>query len=151
MTKRIQHTFFFPHPAELVWDYLTKAELMEQWLMKNDFLPIVGHDFQFQTRPIPAFDFDGTVYCKVLEVMPYTKLSYSWKGGPGGGRITLDSLVVWTLRPKDGGTELFLDHSDFREIENAAIYAAMYDGWLKNMQRISVLIEAAVNSTNTNN
>ncbi|NLR82909.1 helix-turn-helix transcriptional regulator [Chitinophaga eiseniae] len=26
----------------MVWDYLIKPELMEQWLMKNDFQPVVG-------------------------------------------------------------------------------------------------------------
>ena len=53
MTKSIQHKFFFPHPPEVVWEYLTKAELMEQWLMKNDFQPIVGYDFQFRIKPLP--------------------------------------------------------------------------------------------------
>jgi len=37
MTKSIKHQFFFPHPPETVWEYLTKPELMEQWLMRNDF------------------------------------------------------------------------------------------------------------------
>ena len=99
MTKSIKHQFFFPHPPETVWEYLTKSELMELWLMKNDFQPIVGLDFQFRTNPIPSLDFDGIFYCKVLEIVPFKKLSYSWKGGPGNGEITLDSVVVWKLEP----------------------------------------------------
>jgi uncharacterized protein YndB with AHSA1/START domain len=143
MTESIQHTYFFPHPPAVVWEYLTKAELMAQWLMENDFQPVVGHEFQFRTRPLPAMDFDGIVYCTVLEIVPYKKLSYSWKGGPGDGKITMDSVIVWTLVEKDQGTELALDHIGFREMKNLAIYNAMKVGWLKNMQKMAELINAA--------
>jgi uncharacterized protein YndB with AHSA1/START domain len=53
MAKTIKHRFFFPYPAQTIWDYLTNSELPELWLMKNDFQPIVGPDFQFRTNPIP--------------------------------------------------------------------------------------------------
>ena len=79
MTKSIHHTLFFPNPPSAVWEYLTNSELMELWLMKNDFKPIVGHEFQFITSPLPNLNFDGIVYCKVLEVIPNKKLIYSWK------------------------------------------------------------------------
>src|SRR5882757_445082 len=82
MKKTIKHQFFYPHPPEKVWDYLTKPELMEQWIMKNDFQSIVGLDFQFRTNPIPSLNFDGVFYCKVLEIVPFKKLSYSWNSGP---------------------------------------------------------------------
>ncbi len=146
MSTTIQHNYFFPHPPEVVWDYLTKAELMELWLMKNDFLPIVGHAFQFNTKPMPSIDFDGVVFCKVLEIVPFKKLVYSWKGGPGDGNITLDSLVVWTLQPKDGGTELLLVHSGFKEA-NFKIYPPMNAGWLSNIKKIDSLINAAQHGT----
>jgi uncharacterized protein YndB with AHSA1/START domain len=147
MATSINHQFFFPHPPERVWEYLTNAELMEQWLMKNDFQAIIGHDFQFRTNPIPNFNFDGIVYCRVLEIVPFKKLSYSWKGGPGNGKITLDSIVVWKLQPKDKGTELFLEHSGFSEIENLPMYAAMKDGWLKNIHKIADRLNAAKQGT----
>ena len=146
MTKSINHTYFFPHQPEVVWEYLTKAELIEQWLMKNDFLPIVGYDFTFTTRPLPNYNFDGMVYCKVLEIVPFKKLSYSWKGGPGEGKITLDSIVVWTLQPKDNGTELVLEHTGFKETD-FNMYAAMDEGWLKNIQKIAALINNATHGT----
>jgi uncharacterized protein YndB with AHSA1/START domain len=145
MTRSIQHKLFFSHPPEVVWEYLTKSELMEQWLMKNDFLPIVGYDFQFRINPMPKFEFDGIVYCKVLEVVPFSKLSYSWKGGPGEGKITLDSIVVWKLHPKGNGTELSLEHDGF--MENTDMYTAMHAGWLKNMHKIAELINKVINAT----
>ena len=147
MTKSIRHQFFFPHPPGVVWDYLTKTELIAQWLMENDFQPIVGHDFQFRTRAMPSFNFDGIVYCKVLEIVPHKKLSYSWKGGPGNGKITLDSVVVWTLHAQDNGTELQLDHSGFTEAD-AMMYTIMDDGWLKNIKEIAELINKKHGTTN---
>lgn len=143
MAKTIKHRFFYPHPPETVWEYLTKPELMEQWLMRNDFQPIVGLDFQFKTKPIPSLDFDGIVYCKVLVVTPYKKLSYSWKCGPGEGRITIDSVVEWTLVPKDNGTELLLEHSGFSETEHLSMFNGLTDGWLQNMHKIADRINAA--------
>jgi uncharacterized protein YndB with AHSA1/START domain len=143
----IIHKFFFPHPPGAVWEYLTNAELMELWLMKNDFQPIIGYDFQFWTKPMPGLNFNGVVYCKILEIVPFKKLSYSWKGGPGDGMITLDSVVVWKLQPKDKGTELFLEHSGFSIIENVTMYNAMNDGWLKNIHKIADRLNAAKHGT----
>jgi uncharacterized protein YndB with AHSA1/START domain len=143
MTRSINHQFFFPHPVETVWDYLTKPELMALWLMKNDFQPIVGLDFQFRTGPIPSLDFDGIVYCKVLEIVPFKKLSYSWRSGPGGGEITLDSVVIWKLEPKDKGTELFLEHSGFAKEENLNFYNGLMQGWLEKLPKIAALLNAA--------
>jgi uncharacterized protein YndB with AHSA1/START domain len=147
MAKSINHQFFFPHPPEVVWEYLTNAELMELWLMKNDFQPVIGCDFQFRTNPIPKLDFDGIVYCKVLEIVPFKKLSYSWKSGQGDGKITIDSVVVWKLEPKDKGTELFLEHSGFSETDNLNMYNGLLDGWLQNIRKIAERINASKHGT----
>jgi uncharacterized protein YndB with AHSA1/START domain len=143
MANVIKHQLFFPHPPEAVWEYLTKPELMELWLMKNDFQPIVGFDFQFRENPIPSLDFDGIFYCKVLEVVPFKKLSYSWKSGPGNGEITLESVVVWKLLPTDKGTELYLEHSGFAKKENLRFYNGLADGWVKNIQKMVNRLDAA--------
>ena len=147
MTKSINHEFFFPHPIETVWEYLTKPELMEQWLMKNDFQPIVGFDFQFRTNPIPSLDFDGIFYCKLLEITPFKKLSYSWKSGPGEGEITLDSVVVWKLQPTDKGTKLFLEHSGFAKKENLDFFNGLTQGWLEKLHKIDELLNATQHDT----
>jgi uncharacterized protein YndB with AHSA1/START domain len=143
MARVIKQQFFFPQPPKAVWEYLTKPELMELWLMKNNFQPILGHDFQFRINPIPSLDFDGVFYCKVLEITPFTKLSYSWKSGPGNGEISLDSVVVWKLVPTDKGTDLFLEHSGFAKEENLSFYNGLADGWVKNVQKMTNLLNAA--------
>ena len=143
MQRDLVIKWYFPHPPENVWECLTTPELVNQWLMKNDFQPIVGHDFQFRTKAIPSLNFDGICYCRVLEIVPFRRLSYSWKGGPAVGEITLDSVVVWKLEPKDQGTELFLEHSGFDKIENLAIYNGMNHGWIQNIQKIADRLNAA--------
>jgi len=105
--------------------------------MKNNFQPILGFDFQFRINPIPSLDFDGIVYCKVLEIIPFRTLSYSWTGGTGNGKITLDTVVVWRLEPTEKGTELFLEHSGFGKLENVNFFAGMNDGWIKQVQKIT--------------
>jgi uncharacterized protein YndB with AHSA1/START domain len=141
MTSIVKHQYFFPQAPEMVWEYLTRADLMELWLMPNNFEPIPGFEFQFRIKPVPQLDFDGTVYCKVLEIVPHQKLSYSWKSGPGNGKIDLDSIVVWTLVPKDNGTELLLEHTGFKEIEDFKMYSAVNEGWLVNIKKIAGLLD----------
>jgi uncharacterized protein YndB with AHSA1/START domain len=83
MAKVIKHQYFFAHPVETVWEYLTNSELMGQWLMKNDFLPIIGHEFQFRTGAKANLNFDGIFYCKVLEIEPLKKISLLLELRPG--------------------------------------------------------------------
>ena len=147
MAARIKHQLFFRHPPSAVWEYLTNAALMELWLMKNDFQPVIGHEFTFRANPVPSLDYDRIVYCKVLEVEPFKKLSYSWKLGPGNGTINVDSVVRWELRPKDNGTELLLDHGDFAIMKNPGIFNAMDAGWLKNMLKIAENLNAKDHGT----
>jgi uncharacterized protein YndB with AHSA1/START domain len=71
----------------------------------------------------------------VLEIVPLKKLTYSWKGGPDAGITTLDTLVEWTLEPHKNGTQLFLTHSGFKEI-NYSILMGMTEGWQKNIQKM---------------
>jgi len=142
MAASIKHQLFFPHPPAAVWEFLTDAGLMELWLMKSDFMPIEGHEFQFRNKPVPQLDFDGIVYCKVLEVVPFKKLSYTWKLGPGDGTINVDSIVRWELQEKDNGTELLLVHGNFTVLENAGVFEAMNKGWLDNIHKIAERLNA---------
>ena len=136
MQKEINHTFFFSHPTETVWDYLTKPELVSEWLMENDIKPIVGHKFQFRAKPAPSIEFDGICYCEILEVMPFKQLSYSWKCSPINDGYKIDTVVIWTLTPKDNGTELNLCQTGFKEKENEIFYMAMNNGWAKNVEKL---------------
>jgi uncharacterized protein YndB with AHSA1/START domain len=145
MDKVIKHQFFFSHPAETVWEYLTNSELMALWLMKNDFKPVVGNEFQFRTGPIAALNFDGIFYCKVLAISPFKTLSYSWNSGPGGGEITLESVVTWNLEPNEKGTMVYLEHRGFARQENLDFYNGLLHGWAEKFQKIDKLLNTADN------
>lgn len=125
MSRTIRHQFTFPQPPEIVWEYLTQPELLALWLMPNDISPVLGHKFQFRTKPMPRFGFDGIVHCEILEVQPCKKLSYSWKGG------MLDTIVEWTLTPAANGTTLLLEHKGFKGFKNLLPYFVMNGGWAK--------------------
>ncbi|WP_316793932.1 SRPBCC domain-containing protein [Pedobacter frigoris] len=143
MAKLIKHQYFFAHPVETVWEYLTNSELMAQWLMKNDFQPIIGHEFQFRTGAKANLNFDGIFHCKVLDIEPLKKLVYSWNCGPGGGEINLESVVTWQLEVRENGTEVFLEHRGFNQEENLEMYHALLHGWLEKFQNIDKLLKAA--------
>lgn len=81
-----------PHPPEKVWRALTQPYLIEEWLMKNDFKPVVDHHFEMR------FEW-GVVACRVLEVEMNKKLAYTWTAD------ALQSLVTWTLTPTTNGVD----------------------------------------------
>lgn len=144
MPKDIRYSWSLPHPPQLVWQYLTDPGLLQQWLMENDFQPRVGHEFMFRARPLVKLGFDGNVYCRVLEVEEPRKLAYSWRGGPGKGRITLDSVVTWTLTPEAGGTRLVLEHTGFAAFRNFLGHLTMKAGWGGPIiKRLKQLLNAA--------
>ncbi len=114
-----------PHPPEKVWRALTEGPLIEEWLMKNDFRPVVGHRFDFRA------DW-GSVDGQVLAVEPNRTLSYTWAA------YGLESVVTWTLTPTGTGTQLRMEHSGFGPEHDAAYQGAGY-GWqqfLGNLERV---------------
>src|SRR5262249_58705940 len=80
-----------PHPAEKIWRALTQGPLIEEWLMKNDFQPVVGHRFNFRAEPMPQWN--GVTDCEVLVIEPNERLSYSWSASGE------ETVVTWTLTP----------------------------------------------------
>ena len=71
-----------PHPPEKIWRALTQGPLIEEWLMKNDFQPVVGHTFNFRATPMPQWN--GVTDCQVLVVDPHKRLSYTWNASGDG-------------------------------------------------------------------
>jgi uncharacterized protein YndB with AHSA1/START domain len=118
----------FPHPPEKLWRALTENPLLAQWMMNNDFEPVVGRKFQFRADPMP--NWNGVVDCEVLVVEPFQRLSYNW--GVGGGETAggLQWVVLFTLTPAEGGTLVRMEQSGFRPDQKAAYQGANY-GWQK--------------------
>ncbi len=112
----------FAYPPEKVWRALTESDLIAQWLMENDFQPVVGHRFELRMPPMPQWD--GVIRSEVLITEPLERLSYTW------GALGLESVVAWTLTPTAGGTLVRMEHSGFRADQEAAYKGATY-GWQK--------------------
>lgn len=110
------------HPPEKIWRALTQGPLIKEWLMENDFQPVVGHKFSFRSTPTPHWN--GVVDSEVLVVEPDKKLSYSWSS------LGLVSVVVWTLVATSGGTLVRMEQSGFRPDQEASYQGANY-GWRK--------------------
>ena len=120
MQKEIKQPWHFSQSPQVVWEYLTKSELIEKWLGKTDFQPIVGHKFRFVSP------YGNDSICEVLEVRPFTKLSYSWQKNSTKDGKPFTSKIVWTLVPKENGTELQLVHNGFIALED---HVAHENGW----------------------
>jgi len=130
MQKEIKQTFFYSHKPEVVWEYLTKSELIEQWLGKTDFKPIVGHKFRFVSP------YGNDSICEVLEVKPFAKLSYSWQKNSAIGGKPFNSKIEWTLVPKENGTELQLLHTGFITNEDVIAHESGWNICIKQFEEL---------------
>ena len=114
----------FPFPPEKLWRALTQPHLIEEWLLKNDFKPEVGHRFHLRTTPYA--NWNGIIDSEVLAIEPNRTLTYTWDSGEGRLRVT--SVVTWTLTPTSAGTHLRMEQSGFRSDQPQNYQGAKY-GW----------------------
>ncbi|HXC24693.1 MAG TPA: SRPBCC domain-containing protein [Gemmatimonadaceae bacterium] len=115
-----------PHPQEKIWRALTQSAVIDEWLMKNDFQPVVGHRFTFRA------DW-GAVDCQVMAVEPNTTLSYTWAA------YGLESVVTWTLTPTKTGTHLRMEQSGFRPDQEQA-YRGAQGGWQRFLDSLDRVV-----------
>jgi uncharacterized protein YndB with AHSA1/START domain len=95
----------FQAPVAKVWKAITDKNEMKQWYFDlSEFKPEVGFEFQFT-----AGDKDKTYVhlCKITEVIPGKKLSYSWRYEEYPG----NSIVTFELFADGKNTKLKLTHS----------------------------------------
>lgn len=124
MKADIDITVRYPCQPSEVWDALTSSDALGAWLMPNDFKPVVGHRFTFQTKPRRAFGFDGTVRCEVLELDPPRRMVWSWAGG------SIETTVTFTLEPAAGsGTTLRMRQVGFHGLGGQLTRKILAGGW----------------------
>ncbi len=123
------------HPPAKVWHALTQPHLIAEWLMKNDFVPILGHRFSFRG------DWGGVLDCEVLVVEPHARLSYRWNFAHDDPAFDLKSVVTFTLTQTDKGTHLRMEQIGFRPDQKQA-YGGAKAGWRQLLERLEqVLVE----------
>jgi uncharacterized protein YndB with AHSA1/START domain len=119
-----------PHPPGKVWRALTQSALIEEWLMKNDFKPVVDHRFNL------SGDW-GAVDCQVLAVELDKTLSYTWNA------YGLKSVVTFTLTPTGTGTRLCMEQSGF-PADQPQYYEGAKGGWPRffaNLEQVLARID----------
>ncbi|MEO5758933.1 MAG: SRPBCC domain-containing protein [Mesorhizobium sp.] len=121
------------HAPEKLWRALTQPHLMEEWLMKNDFNPVVGHRFNISA------DWGGVLDCEVLAVEPNRELSYTWNLAHDDPAFNLQSVVTFTLTPTPTGTHLRMEQSGFRPEQKRA-YGGAKMGWPRFFEKLEQLL-----------
>lgn len=121
------------HPPEKLWRALTQPHLMEEWLMKNDFAPTVGHRFNLRG------EWGGVLDCEVLVLEPTRTLAYSWNFKHEDPAFDLTSVVTFTLTPTGTGTHLRMEQAGFRPNQKQAFGGARL-GWGKFLDKLDQLL-----------
>ena len=115
------------YPPEKIWRALTQPHLIEEWLMKNDFKPVLDHRFNLRA------DW-GVVDCQVVTIEANRTLAYSWAA------LGLASVVTWTLTPSGTGTLLRMEQVGFRPDQQQAYQGAQF-GWPRFFANLEQLLE----------
>ncbi len=123
----------FAFPPERLWRALTQPHLIEEWLMKNDFMPTVGHRFNLRG------DWGGVLDCEVLAVEPNKTLSYTWDHAHADNAYNLRSVVTFTLTATSTGTHLRMEQTGFRSDQPQAFGGAKF-GWQKFLENLDQLL-----------
>jgi uncharacterized protein YndB with AHSA1/START domain len=116
-------------PPDRLWRALTQPHLIAEWLMKNDFAPVVGHRFNL------SGDWGGVLDCEVLAIDPGRTLSYSWNFAHEDPAYDLESTVTFTLTPTARGTHLRMEQSGFRPDQKQAFGGAQA-GWRQFLDKL---------------
>ena len=122
-----------PHPPEKIWRALTQPHLIEEWLMKNDFALVEGHQFKLRG------DWGGVLDCEVLAIEPNRTLSYTWNHTHEQPAYSLQSIVTFTLTRTSTGTHLRMEQSGFRPDQPQAFGGAKL-GWQKMLEKLEQLL-----------
>jgi uncharacterized protein YndB with AHSA1/START domain len=140
MTDTILVEKDLPQPPEKIWRALTESHLLADWLMANNFRAEVGHRFTFRMPPMPHWN--GVTDCVVTEVIPITRLSYSWCSSGEEAATGVSTTVTWTLEPLPNGTRLTMRQSGFRPDQDRAQGGAA-TGWRHFFARLDTLLSNA--------
>jgi uncharacterized protein YndB with AHSA1/START domain len=131
----IRRAIILKAPLARVWQALATPEGLASWLMPNDFRPLVGASFTFNT---PADEnWDGVVRCQVTEIQELRRIAFTWSETPN----LPPTLVTFELHDVGDQTEVCLIHSR-RELLPQDYTSSLDKGWGCNMlRRLARIIE----------
>jgi uncharacterized protein YndB with AHSA1/START domain len=112
-------------PVLTVWNAITKNEQLNKWYFNiADFKPVLGFEFSFSGGAKGEYKH----LCRITEVIPEKKLTYSWRyeGHPG------NSFVSFELYEEGKKTKLKFSHSGLESFKEAGADFApekFAEGW----------------------
>lgn len=131
----IKQIVIYNAPIQKVWNYVSTSEGIAAWFMPNDFQPVVGHEFHFQTQFGPS-------PCKVLEVEEPNQITFTWD---------VDGWVVsFLLKDLGDKTEFTLIHGGWKTADeilpkaqekSGIIRDRMNGGWAGLVAKLKEVVE----------
>ena len=120
MNLDLAYDELLPHSVESVWQALTDADVIADWLMVTQgFRPQVGTRFRMKTQRLSA---DGWVDAEVLELDPPHRMVWAWSVDDDA----LSTTVTFELTAQGDATRLKLTHVG--EID-PLVGGLLRDGW----------------------
>jgi uncharacterized protein YndB with AHSA1/START domain len=132
----IKQTVVFNAPIQKVWEQVSTAEGVSAWFMPNDLKPEVGHEFHIQSPFGPS-------PCKVTEVEPPNRLSFTWD--------TDGWFVTFILNEVGETTEFTLIHGGWKQADEmvgkagekaSVIRDRMSHGWTGIIEALRKTVES---------
>ena len=120
--EKIEKRVLINAPVSKVWKALTDKNELKEWMQApTTFEPVIGKEFMYKHEKTE--NWDGNIYCKVMEVEVNKKLSFTWSSQ----MIEAETLVTILISEVDGKTELSLIHTGWEKVP-AEIRSQMIDG-----------------------
>lgn len=133
MNDVIAREFELDHPIQVVWNAITQGEEISKWLMECEFVAEVGYNYTMKYG-------DDRFTGEVLEVIPTSRLVYSWVAGG----TDVETLVEWNLDFDNGKTRVTLRHSGISEYPKESLATTMFElfseGWNGCIQRLTEML-----------
>jgi uncharacterized protein YndB with AHSA1/START domain len=166
MQRTIKLKKCFPYPVESLWKALTDPALLGKWFMKNDLQPTLHHEFTF--RMAPQKGWDGITHCRIVELDPFKKIAYTYKGTATGEKTLacanihsdkaaalakgifteLDTVLKFTLESTCGGSCLTLEHSGYKGLKLIIVSFVMGMGWKKQLRKKLPVVLQQISNNN---
>ena len=126
-------------PIERVWNAITTPSEMKQWFFGVD----TEADWRPGGRLVHRGEYDGKPYVdkgEILEFEPPRRLVHTHWSDVSGLPDAPENyqVVVWELRPGDGGTDIMITE---RNLPSDAAAKASERGWAGALQALKELLE----------
>jgi uncharacterized protein YndB with AHSA1/START domain len=136
MQFQMSFEHLFDKPIERVWRGITDPRGLKTWLLDTNFVAEVGRDFEMWcTNDDGSVD---TYECRVLEMIPPTRMVWSW--ARAGGEAAGTTIVAFALEAVEGGTKLTLSHSGHRDPK---IVDKFESGWPAKLRDLAASLSEA--------